>query len=424
MILKNVFLFFVFIPFINILPFLKIETPPNAGFISIVIIIAYFYNRNHPTTPIAFVFAPAFLLISIFLFRFDHFSDSQYIIYYFKTVIGILLGYSVLLSTIIIYPKINLKTLIPYIQIWIVVGILLLSPFSGILNSILESILTRSVAAIGTRGIQILANEPSYAGIYLSIFIILIELIYIQGFIKNRERWLLILVIIFLIFMTRSANAILLLFGYILLIVWKNKRARKYMFLLFLIVMPLSYYYLLENEFESRVLILLQVLIKNPSIIMQDASISSRFWLIYISYYGAFENYLVPNGVGSYSYAWETLARQLNIIDIYEIDRNLGKRIAPLSFLGGISHDYGIFGLLLFIPLIFYPSIKMKKSKYWVHVSISSVFVFVLWLQTCSYALPLPWFILGLNYALLKEWRINEKADLMRLRSVGDYNNP
>ena len=313
-------------------------------------------------------------------------------------------GLVVFFTTIIYIKKISFDLIYKLIILWFIIGILQISPLRDYINSVLEIIMTRSFSSDLdiSRGIQLLANEPSFAGIYLTLFLVLFDFFLMKKYLTLKKIWILRLVAGVLILATKSANSILLLLSYVFIKIISDKKGFKYILVFFLIILPIVYLVTVNNDFDSRGLNLFKLLLTNPVLLLNDHSLSSRFYLIYISYFGFFDNYLLPNGVGSYSFNWMVLAQQLELLDVYEINKSMGNYLMPMSFLGGIAHDYGIFGIILVMVLIFYPLYKNKSNEYKQYIFTSGFFIFFLWLQTCSYALPLPWFILAINYTLLK----------------------
>jgi hypothetical protein len=394
------------LPFINFLPILKTETSPAVGLFAILVISAYFLRNKIEKINKYSIYMIIFVIFSMLFYRFDHFEDITYNFFYFKTFISLLFGMTVfLISIIYMKDRINHDLIKKMIFLWIAVGAIQLSPIQEFFNTFLKLILTRSASGgiEDTRGIQLLANEPSFAGIYLGLFLVLIDFFVLHRFVNKKQKWYLRVLIVTMIIATKSANALLLLLTYIILKITTLKNGIKIIFLFVFIIIPVFYLFIINNEFNARGFSVLKLLLTKPSLLLLDDSIASRFYFIYMSYYGFFDNFFLPNGVGSYSFNWMTIANQLQILDIYEINRSFGNYLMPMSFLGGISHDYGIFGLMLFLVIVFYPLFICKDKTIRRYILLSSFLVFLLWLQTCSYALPLPWFVLALNYLLIKK---------------------
>jgi len=397
--LTSIVVFFTFVPFIKI-PILTLETSAWAGIFAILLFIRY-PNLLKSKYRINLLF---FIGVSLTLYDWSHIGDIQYNIFYIKTVLSLLFGLMVFFVTIMYFHRINFRLVLGIIALWLLIGLLQITTFENEVNHILEIILTRSNSGglDSYRGISLLANESSYAAIYLVSFMILIDLMLIKGAINQNLSLAIKALLIITILLTKSVNGVLLLATYFMLNVFFSENYIKRSFTgLFLFL--LLFYILLEigNELNLRSVEIFLMALNSPDLLFNDESIFSRFSFIYIAYYGFFDNYFLPNGVGSYSYNWMELATKLDMLGSYEVSRSFGKYMMPMSFIGGVAHDYGFIGLIFIFLLIFYPLLKNTDTAYNNYIRVSSFFVFFLWLQTCSYALPLPWFLLGVNHALV-----------------------
>jgi len=410
-------LFFVavFIPFLDVIRVIKIETSPLAGLIASLILLGF--AVKHKSYKVS---TPAFLSLVFILYMFirirpDYMSNPAYLFFCLKTILSLFFGFTVFITAIKYGRYLKKKHVLFFVGLWCFVGIVQLSPLSGTMGLILEQLMTRnSFSAEGTRGLNMLANEPSYAGIYLILFLVLFDYFNAIGHkIKNKYYFL----ISFFSLLTFSSNALLLLLSYVFIkYIFSSlslyKKLLSLIFSLFFIAL------LLNLETEARSLIMLQNLFYNPSILLLDESISSRFYYIVIAYSGLFESYLLGFGTASYPINWLDLAVGLNIINdvpqAVEIQKAFSESrlVMPMTFLGGVAHDFGIIGVLIFSYLIFSPVYLSRKAKLPInqinYITTSSLVIFSLWLQTCSYSLPLPWFLLGLNYFLIKNTGINQ----------------
>ncbi len=403
----TILLIAVFVPFLNVFFFVGTETSPFAGILCLSFALLLVYSKKCLTT----ITFPGFLLLffiilSLFQFRFYEYLDAVYYAHFLRIFFSILFGFSVffVISRLTISDLLMMSSKIRYfIALWLVVGFLQLSPLSEYIKVVFEIIMTRSIGGGegGARGINLLANEPSYAGIYLVCFLIILD--FLKLIQRNLRLYPLYIIIVFMILMTKSANSLLLLVFYFLLVFSLNITVKKITYLLVLIVFFISVFSNIEMlGFNSRALNVVDIIVENPSFLLEDQSIASRYYFIILSYYGMIQSYFMGFGVGSYGILWMEHAEHLGVTQVYEIKNAWGKVLMPMSFLGGIGHDFGLIGLVFFIFFIFYPLLKVKNRDSKKYIFVSSFFIFLLWAQTCSYSLPLPWFIVALNYVLVK----------------------
>jgi len=412
------FFFAVFIPFIDVVRVVKIETSPLAGLLGGVIFLSFLIRKG-----IRKVNIPTFLSLILLFFlliriRPDYILDGEYLGFFFRTIISLLFGVFVFLVASTFGNKLRKKHVLFFVSLWLVTGVIQLSPLRGLFQPLLEFLMTRNAFAAETsRGINMLANEPSYAGIYLVLFLVLFD--YLKSIGEKISKIYYVLVVL-LMLLTFSSNALLLLISYLgVKYLLSNLDLRVKIFTL---TITLSFLFLLTIiDINARSLMMLQKLLSEPSLLLLDQSLSSRFYFIVIAYDGLFESYFLGFGTGSYSINWMYLAEQLNIINdvpqAVEIQRaySESRLLMPMTFLGGISHDLGLIGVLILFIMLFLPvylsrSYRLPKQQI-DFITVSTLVIFSLWLQTCSYSLPLPWFILGVNFCLLKNKSKNKMME-------------
>jgi hypothetical protein len=171
-----------------------------------------------------------------------------------------------------------------------------------------------------------------------------------------------------------------------------------------IIIMVIVYQRINTFMFNSRAFLLLQKLLENPGVLLKDGSILTRYAVMLIGYYGLITSRGLGNGLGAFSFNWNQspllLSKKLAYSNELASKSYHEAVIMPGSVLGGIAHDFGIPGLIIFLYIIFSPlfrTINTIDRKY-VYLIVSNIFL--LWFQICSYALPIPWFLLGIAHGL------------------------
>jgi hypothetical protein len=201
--------------------------------------------------------------------------------------------------------------------------------------------LSRSSAAWG-RGTVGLFNEPSALAAALVFYLIL------QFILDKKFDYIsLFMVSIIIIFLAKSSLGLLfllLLLGSYIFFNPKNSiLILPSIFALFITL------YLLTGS-DSRMGRLLDLLYTQPEIILLiDQSIHDRFFAIFFSLKGFYENYFFPNGFGAYSQAVETF------VPYSEIANNswISKGTTIMSGYGAALFELGIVGIIYIIyPLI------------------------------------------------------------------------
>jgi hypothetical protein len=290
-------------------------------------------------------------------------------------------------------------------MVWIVVGLIQLSPFHGTIDILLKIIMSRSNSEYtGYRGIGILANEPSYAGIHIMFFMITIDIFYKKQYVSVKQKNIIQFILIGLAICTKSGNSLLLLFLYFMIntVFLYTKKQRVMILIIVCILVIILFFAINELSKFSRAFSLVKLLFENPQIILVDQSVASRNGFIFIGFYGLISSHGLGNGLGSYSYNYRYLAEVLNLSEVYNIKYAIARNalMTSWSLLGGIAHDFGISGLFIMLyliikPLFFKINVVNKKFIYIIILNTG-----LLWVQTCSYALPMPWFFLGIAYGL------------------------
>lgn len=205
----------------------------------------------------------------------------------------------------------------------------------------LTFLLSRSSSAWG-RGTVGLFNEPSALAAALVFYLIL------QFILDKKFDYIsLFLVSIIIIFLAKSSLGLL----FLLLLLGSNIlfNPRNSIIILSSIFALFITLYLLTGS-DSRMGRLLDLLYTQPEIILLiDQSVHDRFFAIFFSLKGFYENYFFPNGFGAYSQAVETF------VPYSEIANNswISKGITIMSGYGAALFELGIIGIIYIIyPLI------------------------------------------------------------------------
>ncbi len=249
------------------------------------------------------------------------------------------------------------------------------------------SFLMNRMSTSEDRGVNSLAVEPTFYGI-VCLFLILI---FLTLNIKNKYKYIFLL-LLQIIFLAQSSMTILFLiiFGiYYTIFKFDLKVALLNGFFIFALITT-TYYLDFEVIQNIRMLNLIDKSIEYGILIyLVDASISDRLSAIYFSVKGFFDNYLLPNGFGSYSVY---LDNELQNNDIF-VWVSQGSRI--MSYYGSILFELGFIGLI--IPIV-YSYIILKAYRY----ELKSALVYLFFINTILWsAIPLSFTFVGIYMATL-----------------------
>ena len=324
--LKAFWLFlFIFFPYVTIFDF-GTDLQPWAMIYAFLLSLSFVKRFNGSELLLVYLLAFSLSMILISELNFSSIrSISGYMSLFFITFAS----YRVLKQKNFDHNKLMKFSII----IWVLVGFIQLL-FD---KSFASQILPRASSA-GARGVVGLAPEPSYYGITMIFFILLLA----HSNTKNKFVYVLICVAT-IFFLAQSAMNILFLFLGLLIYLVINLKLK---YILFLTVTILSAPLLIELiNFDSRAINLARVLLENPSMLLYtDASINDRFFHIFLSVKGAFDNYLLPGGFSTWNdYAFD-MSRQMSdliIIEWFSINGRI------MSGYGSSLYELGVFGLLL-----------------------------------------------------------------------------
>jgi hypothetical protein len=265
--------------------------------------------------------------------------------------------------------------------------------------------LLNSIRTSENRGVTSLTVEPTFYGL-VCLFLILIFLsLDVQN--KNKYIYLLLFQIIFL---SQSTMTILLLSMYGLYYFIFKINFKKIVLVLVFLFLFLASIEILNSDIinqNTRFFELLKLIIDSPSkILTADQSINFRLADIYFSFKGFIDNYMIPNGFGTYqAYITSELTQQTAFTggSGWVTGSN---RIS--SYYGSILFELGFVGLI--IPLTYSYIIK-KAYRYQIRDFLLNLFFINTVLLT---AVPLSFTFVGIYLATLM-YINNKRPKVIRL---------
>lgn len=246
---------------------------------------------------------------------------------------------------------------------WIIFGIIEL--FIPEISGLITELRTDS-----SRGVTSLANESTDFGIYLFFSsLIVVNLNYLLK--QNQIIKLLIINFLSVLFLAKSSMVMLfyiicisfflmLKFYYTILdkkIIKKNLINVLFLILLFLVIFSLFK----DQLLNTRINYLTDRLVNEKSImkiIITDLSINSRVESVYFSIVGSFKNLLLPGGLDSFIEMRKEILSSMQIENFY----NTVESNKIMSWIGALSYELGIFGLII-IYLFFLASYRSYRGS-------------------------------------------------------------
>jgi len=422
-VLVSTIFFLLLFPQIHYFPFLpRYETSPIPGLLALFYIGAQFLLRirQSPKTALpafsAVLAVPAVcLLLSAVYFRRADINSPVYVQFFLKTSISLLLGCGIFSFFLYIKEDELLPgVLFAAVIIWCVGGIIYSVPACSAARQIMTIIKTRTPHVIHDRGVGIFASEPSYAGISLVCMLAIFQYFRIRNKFSVIKTSSFTIVFVFMVYITRSVHSFLLFvvfisISFVFYIVHAVTHNRRMLFIVPVCVLCAGILLnILSRNTQHRVGNLMHRMMNNPALLFHDQSIASRSAFIHLAFGGLIQSKGLGYGAGSYSTNWMRLADDINIFKKYPwamTMRHCYKSrtpMMPMTFFGGVAHDYGIFGLAAVLFLLLRPLYKIIKSKYRIckrehrFVILATVLIVFIWMQACAYALSYPWIVLAL----------------------------
>lgn len=254
-----------------------------------------------------------------------------------------------------------------------------------------------------SRGVTSLTPEPTAFGIML-IFLILIELLFLKSIYKKSTIILIILNILSILFVAKSATATLYLI--LSLFIWaliSYKFKFKY-FLYFLFILILLIY-LNQNLYkifgDTRIFTILNNINTNDviKIILNDTSVFDRIMATIFGFKASLNNFFIPGGF--------YLEKSLNPINIVLFETNInnyhpGSRL--MSLWGSLIASYGFISFI-FIFFIFNHIFRNKKnisSLYRKRIIFITVMIFFLGFTSITISYSFLGFIISIIFTFIK----------------------
>lgn len=373
------FFWAVFFPYIQIFP-IETDVQPNALLLSIALFFTVKKKLNFVEVLILLVFFVAVLVLAI---SDINFLTARSFFNYASLFLISFVSFRVLKSNLINFENF-LKVVI---LIWFIVSAIQSLFFKEFLNFLLPSSRTTE-----DRGVVGLATEPTFLGIIFIFFILF--MLHID--MKNKKIYI-ALCVIGIIFFAKSSMGFLFLA--ILYFIYFITHATFKKLLIFAGITFFSFYTILNLNI-GRVTFLLGRVLQNPSdIFFYDASLNDRFYHIYISLQGFFENFFLPHGYSAWiAYAMSTINGNSNIISF-----SLGGRI--MSGYGAAFFELGFVAITIPIALIF--SLYRLYSNNLKDFILHSFFINMIMFSAIPLSFPLFSFYIGfLNFLAWQKNRI------------------
>jgi hypothetical protein len=246
----------------------------------------------------------------------------------------------------------------------------------------------KGYAGVGGRGVESLTAEPTFYG-FLLLIILLYELHSSMGSERTLSKHVVFLILLQLVFVSRSSSALgtLILSYFVYLIVGLS--LKRIMLVLFLIaslgVVGVAGAKVLESV---RFVKLILLFIESPvSLLTYDLSFNDRFFHVYYSLAGFFDNWMLPHGFESW---WEFLQEKSRYNDL--VVNVSGDHGRVMSLLGGMLFELGLFAFPFIWVLFSVLYQTFKGSRYFVFVLI---LFFIITIQAVPLSLPTIPFVLG-----------------------------
>jgi hypothetical protein len=221
------------------------------------------------------------------------------------------------------------------------------------------------------RGVSSLAPEPTFYAIQMLVLSIIVFLLYLMKSIRTQDFYLLQFISFAqILFFSRSAVVIivLLIAFFLYCIVFKFK---------YVLIAPLILIYIWYQNI-GRLGFFLN---RGPGEHIKDASVSDRISQIVYSYYNTITDFFIPHGFNS----WQFI--NSSKFDDMLLTNSISTNPRVLSLTGGLLYELGIFGVPLFLFILFFPFFSLRKFPVNIRFGIT-VLIFLLTLNAVSLALP------------------------------------
>lgn len=369
-------LLFSFFPYVTLYSFGSDIQPWSILFVSVLTLLLFYKNIRFDFK-IFFLLLPFLYSLGLLVISSDTLSAIRSVIGYLTISMVPFSFYYILKYQYYLFEKfLKVATIIYFI-----VGLVQILFYKQFMSFLLNRL-----SSTENRGVTSLVAEPTFYGISC-LFLILI---FISLDIKNKEKYIYLL-LFQIVFLAQSSMTILFLLlygGYYFLFKVNSKVILWTFFGLFILVIVSSNTEIVSQNI--RVLQLIGKFIEEPSnIFIVDASINDRVSAIYFSFKGFFDNYMLANGFGTYkSYLSFELPKQTTFWWVSESNR-------IMSYYGSILFELGFIGLI--VPFV-YSLIILKAYRH----NVRDFFLYLFFINTILLsAIPLSFPFVGIYMATL-----------------------
>jgi hypothetical protein len=243
----------------------------------------------------------------------------------------------------------------------------------------------------GTRGVTLLASEPSRASIHYIIVYFILREFYIESPSKRLYGDLFVIMFLLLVIKAASALPFLLIF---ILYTWFTSPVRAVCTIIAAVVTSFSV--------ESRMAEVVNLLLSNGSNLFEAISLQSgfRYLSVYLGYSAGF-NYPLGWGVGNW---FEGYSNALSTLSVSETMEPFLHPVRPTSFFASLSLDVGFVGVSVFILCFVLPLrgfskfiLHQMKSDHIVAASMFSL------LFLGDVGDPVVWVAMGFSYTAYRD---------------------
>lgn len=367
---------FSFFPYITFYSFGS-DIQPWSIVCILLMSLLLFYNNIKLNKIIIFLFFP---FLSSFLLLFvspDINSGIRSVLGYLTIFLVPFIFYIILNKHYELYVKFLKATTV----IYFVVGLIQLLFY----NNFMAFLLNRASTS-DNRGVTSLGVEPTFYGI-ICLFLILL---FLALDVENKKKYIYLL-LFQIFFLAQSSMTIVFLLIYLTYYLLFKINFKITIFLIFSISIFLIFVSNIElSSYDIRVFQLLNKFLENPSsIIIMDASINDRVSAIYFSIKGFFDNYMLPNGFGTYSIYLNNEVPKQEIFWWVSVSNRI------MSYYGSIFFELGFIAFI--IPFV-YSTIIYKAYRF----QISDFLLYLFFINTILLsAIPLSFPFVGIYIATL-----------------------
>lgn len=278
----NIFLFFVFFPYIS---FVNIGTDMQPYGAIIAVILFFTFEKRFTASQLCLLYVFIFSTFILFLNSIS-FTTLRSYFNYFSLFFLSYVAFNVLKT-----ERINFDLFLKRsILVWFFVGLV-----QTISDKSFMTFLVSGSRTTENRGVTSLAPEPTFYGIVLVFFIIF--LLHLE---TPRKKTYLFICVFGILVLAKSSMAVLFLAILMFFYVITHIRL-KYILtsLAAIFTLPIFISKFMDG---TRLADLLFRVIDNPkSLILVDASINDRFFHVFFSIKGFYDNYFLPNGYLSWN---------------------------------------------------------------------------------------------------------------------------